>query len=152
MPVKETGKQSSEESAPPCEQPGASRDTVEPAGQNPSCQENSPVTLVPQPKKVSYSTELFSTWRDIRWFQIPLSSLRKPKAGLFSFKFQSSLQEYQRLRKTKRLKIGRPFSVLHFPSLSVTLSDSTQETLYKQVSNPQVIGSSEVWARNTMCL
>ncbi|XP_077162380.1 protein FAM178B isoform X2 [Paroedura picta] len=132
MPMKETGKQSSEGSAPPSEQPGTSRDAVEPAGQNLSCKENSRVTLASQPKKVSYSTELFSTWRDIRWFQIPLSSLRRPKAGLFSFRFQSSLQEYQQLRKTKRLKVGRPFSVLPFPNLSVTLSDCSQEPLYKQ--------------------
>ncbi|XP_060107809.1 uncharacterized protein LOC132580764 isoform X2 [Heteronotia binoei] len=139
MPMKETGKQSSEGSDPPCEQPGTSRDPVEPAGtssdivelasQNLSCKE---VALVPQPEKVSYSTELFRTWRDLRWFQIPLSSLRRPKAGLFSFRFQSSLQEYQQLRKSKRLKVGRPFSVLPFPGLSVTLSDCFQNTLYKQ--------------------
>ncbi|KAL8174013.1 UNVERIFIED_CONTAM: hypothetical protein K2H54_036557 [Gekko kuhli] len=132
MPVKETGKQSCEGSAPSCEQPGTSRDAVEPAGQNLSCNENSSVSLVPKTKKVSYSTELFSTWRDIRWFQIPLSSLRRPKAGLFSFRFQTSLEEYQQLRKTKRLKVGRPFSVLPFPNLSVTLSDCAQKTLYKQ--------------------
>lgn len=149
--MKETGKQSSEGSAPPCEQPGTSRDTVELASQNLSCKENR-VSLVPQPKKVSYSTELLSTWRDIRWFQVPLSSLRRPKTGLFSFRFQSSLQEYQQLRKTKRLKVGRPFSVFPFPSLSVTFSDCSQETLYKQVSKPHLIGSSERWDRNVMCL
>uniref|UniRef100_A0ACB8EZV6 Uncharacterized protein n=1 Tax=Sphaerodactylus townsendi TaxID=933632 RepID=A0ACB8EZV6_9SAUR len=137
MPMKKKGQQSSEESALPSDQPGTSRDATEQADQNLPSEENSSVTLVPQPKKVSYSTELFSTWSDIRWFQIPLSSLRRPKAGVFSFRFQYSLQEYQQLRKTKRLKVGRPFSVLPFPSLSVTLRDCCQETLYKKVSNPQ---------------
>ncbi|KAH0623090.1 hypothetical protein JD844_031032 [Phrynosoma platyrhinos] len=74
---------------------------METEGQDLPSQETS---LVPLPPKTSYSKEMFNTWRDIRWFQIPLSSLRKPKAGLFSFTFQSSLQRYQQLRKTKRLK------------------------------------------------
>ncbi|KAK9395255.1 hypothetical protein NXF25_014601 [Crotalus adamanteus] len=91
--------------------------------QTPLSKETSKVSLVSQSKMTSFSKELFNTWRDIRWFQIPLSSLRRPKAGLFSFTFQSSLQKYQQLRKTKRLKVGRPFSVLPFPSLSLPFTD-----------------------------
>ncbi|XP_042331933.1 protein FAM178B [Sceloporus undulatus] len=100
-------------------QPGTSRDALMEMAQDP-------------PRKTSYSQELFNTWRDIRWFQIPLSSLRKPKAGLFSFTFQSSLQRYQQLRKTKRLKVGRPFAMLPLSALPSILHDEYQETLHKQ--------------------
>nr|XP_014351020.1 PREDICTED: uncharacterized protein LOC106705679 isoform X2 [Latimeria chalumnae] len=39
-----------------------------------------------------------------RWYQIPLSSPRKHETGLFSKRFQSSLQEYRRQREIKKLR------------------------------------------------
>ncbi|XP_053126200.1 protein FAM178B isoform X2 [Hemicordylus capensis] len=108
MPMKKKGKQRSAESSPAIDQPGTSRDEADQPGPNPpSMETTSQVTPVLQARRMTYTTELFSTLRDIRWYQIPLSSLRRPKARLFSFTFQSSLQEYQQLRKTKRLKRGR---------------------------------------------
>ncbi|XP_065712640.1 protein FAM178B [Patagioenas fasciata] len=45
---------------------------------------------------------------ELRWYQIPLSSARIPRSGLFSFSFQDSLQRYQQLRAHKNLRVGRP--------------------------------------------
>ncbi|XP_021230604.1 protein FAM178B isoform X2 [Numida meleagris] len=45
----------------------------------------------------------------LRWYQIPLSSARVPRSGLFSFSFQYSLCSYQELRASKHLRVGRPF-------------------------------------------
>ncbi|XP_054030880.1 protein FAM178B [Dryobates pubescens] len=42
----------------------------------------------------------------LRWFQMPLSSACVPRSGLFSYKFQDSLQRYRRLRAAKRLRVG----------------------------------------------
>ncbi|XP_075418792.1 protein FAM178B [Tenrec ecaudatus] len=47
--------------------------------------------------------------RSLRWYQIPLSSTRKPASGIFSRRFQASLQKYQQLRELKKMKVGRPF-------------------------------------------
>ncbi|KAM6369836.1 LOW QUALITY PROTEIN: protein FAM178B [Pluvialis apricaria] len=44
----------------------------------------------------------------LRWYQIPLSSARVPRSGLFSYGFQASLQRYQQLRALKHLRVGRP--------------------------------------------
>ncbi|NXW25535.1 F178B protein, partial [Circaetus pectoralis] len=44
----------------------------------------------------------------LRWYQIPLSSARIPRSGLFSYGFQASLQRYQQLRALKNLRVGRP--------------------------------------------
>ncbi|GAB0200181.1 protein FAM178B [Grus japonensis] len=44
----------------------------------------------------------------LRWYQIPLSSARVPRSGLFSYGFQAGLQRYQQLRALKRLRVGRP--------------------------------------------
>ncbi|XP_066839677.1 protein FAM178B isoform X2 [Anser cygnoides] len=44
----------------------------------------------------------------LRWYQIPLSSARVPRSGLFSYGFQASLRSYQQLRVQKRLRVGRP--------------------------------------------
>ncbi|NXW83200.1 F178B protein, partial [Alopecoenas beccarii] len=44
----------------------------------------------------------------LRWYQIPLSSARIPRSGIFSFGFQDSLQRYQQLRAHKNLRVGRP--------------------------------------------
>ncbi|NXN64518.1 F178B protein, partial [Himantopus himantopus] len=44
----------------------------------------------------------------LRWYQIPLSSARVPRSGIFSYGFQASLQRYQQLRALKRLPVGRP--------------------------------------------
>ncbi|XP_074898230.1 protein FAM178B [Buteo buteo] len=44
----------------------------------------------------------------LRWYQIPLSSTRIPRSGLFSYGFQASLQRYQQLRALKNLRVGRP--------------------------------------------
>ncbi|XP_060539505.1 uncharacterized protein LOC132709539 [Pantherophis guttatus] len=121
--MKKSGKQSQGKPSALDSQPGTSKDASKKMRQAPLSKDTSKVSLVSQSKMTSFSKELFNTWRDIRWFQIPLSSLRKPKAGLFSFTFQSSLQRYQQLRKTKRLKVGRPFSVLPFPSLSLPFTD-----------------------------
>ncbi|XP_040394483.1 protein FAM178B isoform X2 [Cygnus olor] len=44
----------------------------------------------------------------LRWYQIPLSSARVPRSGLFSYGFQASLRSYQQLRAQKRLRVGRP--------------------------------------------
>ncbi|XP_029460176.1 protein FAM178B [Rhinatrema bivittatum] len=41
---------------------------------------------------------------DMRWYQIPLSSPRQHKSGLFSKRFQSSLEEYRRQREIKKMK------------------------------------------------
>lgn len=117
--MKKSSKQNLGQSSALDSQPGTSKDALKKMRQTPLSKEPSKVNLVSRSKMTSFSRELFNTWRDIRWFQIPLSSLRRPKAGLFSFTFQSSLQKYQQLRKTKRLKVGRPFSVLPFPSLSL---------------------------------
>ncbi|XP_065507919.1 protein FAM178B [Caloenas nicobarica] len=43
----------------------------------------------------------------LRWYQIPLSSARIPRSGIFSFGFQDSLQRYQQLRAHKNLRVGR---------------------------------------------
>ncbi|NXL51441.1 F178B protein, partial [Podilymbus podiceps] len=43
-----------------------------------------------------------------RWYQIPLSSARVPRLGLFSYGFQAGLQRYQQLRSFKHLRVGRP--------------------------------------------
>lgn len=51
----------------------------------------------------------------LRWYQIPLSSLRAPSTGLFSRRFQDSLQRYRQLRLTKRLRVGRPYALLGDP-------------------------------------
>ncbi|KAJ7305232.1 hypothetical protein JRQ81_011143 [Phrynocephalus forsythii] len=106
-------------------------------------QGTSGVAPAPPPTKVTYSMELFRTKKDIRWFQIPLSSSRRPKARLFSFTFQSSLQEYQRLRKVKRLKIGRPFSMLPLPSLPAMLMDSCCKASRKKRDNRRPLGARE---------
>ncbi|XP_031466290.1 protein FAM178B isoform X2 [Phasianus colchicus] len=45
----------------------------------------------------------------LRWYQIPLSSARVPRSGLFSSSFQYSLCSYQQLRVSKHLRVGRPF-------------------------------------------
>ncbi|NWZ28706.1 F178B protein, partial [Asarcornis scutulata] len=45
---------------------------------------------------------------ELRWYQIPLSSARVPRSGLFSYGFQASLRSYQELRARRRLRIGRP--------------------------------------------
>ncbi|OXB53208.1 hypothetical protein ASZ78_013221 [Callipepla squamata] len=45
----------------------------------------------------------------LRWYQIPLSSARIPRSGLFSSSFQYSLCSYQQLRASKHLPVGRPF-------------------------------------------
>ncbi|OXB69902.1 UNVERIFIED_CONTAM: hypothetical protein H355_000248 [Colinus virginianus] len=45
----------------------------------------------------------------LRWYQIPLSSARIPRSGLFSSSFQYSLCSYQQLRASKHLRVGRPF-------------------------------------------
>ncbi|XP_064353755.1 protein FAM178B [Dromaius novaehollandiae] len=47
----------------------------------------------------------------LRWYQLPLSSARAPRTGLFSPRFQASLQRYQQLRRLKHLRVGRPFSL-----------------------------------------
>ncbi|XP_075030972.1 protein FAM178B [Calonectris borealis] len=44
----------------------------------------------------------------LRWYQIPLSSARVPRSGLFSYGFQAGLQRYQQLRALKNLRVGRP--------------------------------------------
>lgn len=44
----------------------------------------------------------------LRWYQIPLSSARVPRSGIFSYGFQASLQRYQQLRALKHLRVGRP--------------------------------------------
>ncbi|XP_076214971.1 protein FAM178B [Aptenodytes patagonicus] len=44
----------------------------------------------------------------LRWYQIPLSSARIPRSGLFSYGFQAGLQRYQQLRALKHLRVGRP--------------------------------------------
>ncbi|NXF55739.1 F178B protein, partial [Oceanites oceanicus] len=44
----------------------------------------------------------------LRWYQIPLSSARIPRSGLFSYGFQAGLQRYQQLRALKHLPVGRP--------------------------------------------
>ncbi|XP_050766256.1 protein FAM178B [Gymnogyps californianus] len=44
----------------------------------------------------------------LRWYQIPLSSARVPRSGLFSYGFQAGLQRYQQLRALKHLRVGRP--------------------------------------------
>ncbi|KAM6035703.1 LOW QUALITY PROTEIN: protein FAM178B [Theristicus caerulescens] len=44
----------------------------------------------------------------LRWYQIPLSSARIPRSGLFSYSFQAGLQRYQQLRALKHLRVGRP--------------------------------------------
>ncbi|XP_040984180.1 protein FAM178B [Aquila chrysaetos chrysaetos] len=46
----------------------------------------------------------------LRWYQIPLSSARIPRSGLFSYGFQASLQRYQQLRALKNLRVGRPIA------------------------------------------
>lgn len=46
----------------------------------------------------------------LRWYQIPLSSTRIPRSGLFSYDFQASLQRYQQLRALKNLRVGRPIA------------------------------------------
>ncbi|XP_067168361.1 protein FAM178B [Apteryx mantelli] len=48
---------------------------------------------------------------ELRWYQIPLSSARAPRTGLFSPRFQASLQRYQQLRQLKHLRVGRPFTL-----------------------------------------
>ncbi|XP_070622055.1 LOW QUALITY PROTEIN: protein FAM178B [Erythrolamprus reginae] len=119
--MKKSGKPSLGKPSALDSQPGTSKDALKQMPQAPLSKETSNVSL--EGEMTSLSKEFFSTWRDIRWFQIPLSSLRQPKAGLFSFTFQSSLQKYQQLRKTKRLKVGRPFSVLPLHTLTVPLKD-----------------------------
>ncbi|XP_068776623.1 protein FAM178B [Struthio camelus] len=47
----------------------------------------------------------------LRWYQIPLSSARAPRTGLFSPRFQASLQRYQQLRALKQLRVGPPFAL-----------------------------------------
>ncbi|NXT36211.1 F178B protein, partial [Pelecanoides urinatrix] len=44
----------------------------------------------------------------LRWYQIPLSSARVPRSGLFSYGFQAGLHRYQQLRALKNLRVGRP--------------------------------------------
>ncbi|NXX51336.1 F178B protein, partial [Tricholaema leucomelas] len=46
----------------------------------------------------------------LRWYQIPLSSARIPRSGLFSYSFQDGLQRYQRLRAEKHLRVGCPIA------------------------------------------
>ncbi|XP_059687368.1 protein FAM178B [Gavia stellata] len=46
----------------------------------------------------------------LRWYQIPLSSTRIPRSGLFSYGFQASLQRYQQLRALKHLRVGPPIA------------------------------------------
>ncbi|NWQ97615.1 F178B protein, partial [Burhinus bistriatus] len=46
----------------------------------------------------------------LRWYQIPLSSARVPRSGIFSYGFQAGLQRYQQLRALKHLRVGRPES------------------------------------------
>ncbi|NXT57099.1 F178B protein, partial [Pluvianellus socialis] len=43
-----------------------------------------------------------------RWYQIPLSSARVPRSGIFSYRFQAGLRRYQRLRALRHLPVGRP--------------------------------------------
>lgn len=143
MPTKDPGEAESWGSSPPSDnQPGTSREVEE----DRPAPETRGAVPAPPPAVISYSAELFRTRRDIRWFQIPLSSLRRPTAGLFSFSFQSSLQEYQRLRRTKRLKVGRPFSVLPLPSLSAVLVDSCRKASHRRVST-QTKGPMQGWAK-----
>ncbi|XP_063167449.1 uncharacterized protein LOC134502859 [Candoia aspera] len=144
--MKKTGKQSSGKSSTSGSQAGTSKDALQQMYQT-------PLSKVSRSKMTSYSKELFSTWSDIRWYQIPLSSLRRPKAGLFSFTFQSSLQKYQQLRKTKRLKVGRPFSVLPLPSLSLSFMDSApfQDTLRCNNRRSSRAGGSKGGKRLSAC-
>ncbi|XP_053257534.1 protein FAM178B isoform X3 [Podarcis raffonei] len=131
--MKKTGKQSPGGSSSSSDPQGTSRDASEQMSPNPPSQEDAVrVTSFPHPKQPSYSMELFNPWQDLRWYQIPLSSSRRPKAGLFSFTFQSSLEEYQQLRKSKNLKIGRPFSMPPLSSVPLMLTDGSQEAPHKR--------------------
>ncbi|XP_061449067.1 protein FAM178B isoform X2 [Rhineura floridana] len=131
--MKKTGQQGPGSPSPSSNQYGTSRDVSEQMCPHPPSQEEaSNVTSVPHPKNTSCSMELFNPWRDLRWYQIPLSSSRRPKAGLFSFTFQSSLEEYQQLRKSKNLKIGRPFSMPPLSALPLMLTDGSQEMPHKR--------------------
>ncbi|KAJ6653209.1 hypothetical protein lerEdw1_009995 [Lerista edwardsae] len=132
MPAKRTRKPNSVTSSPASDQPGASEDVAEEMCQSPPAKAMNREALVPQRQERPYSPEMLSLWNNARWYQIPLSSLRRPKAGLFSCMFQASLQAYQQLRKTKRLKVGRPFSVLPLPDLPSLLTDCAQGTSRKQ--------------------
>lgn len=137
--MKKAGKQSPGGSSSSSDPQGTSRDASEQMCPNPPSQEDTVrVTSLPHPKQPSYSMELFNPnpWQDLRWYQIPLSSSRRPKAGLFSFTFQSSLEEYQQLRRSKNLKIGRPFSMPPPSSAPLMLTDGSQEAPHKRVSNP----------------
>ncbi|XP_025030503.1 uncharacterized protein LOC112542274, partial [Python bivittatus] len=143
--MKKKGKQNSGKSSALGNQPGTSKDALEKMYQTPLSKESAKVSLGSQSKMASYSKEMFSTWRDIRWYQIPLSSLRRPKARLFSFTFQSSLQKYQQLRKIKQLKVGRPFSVLPLPNLSLSFTDPApfQDTLQRDNHGSSRAGGSK---------
>nr|XP_020635880.1 protein FAM178B [Pogona vitticeps]XP_020635881.1 protein FAM178B [Pogona vitticeps]XP_020635882.1 protein FAM178B [Pogona vitticeps] len=141
--MKNTGKPESGGSSLSGNERGASEEVVEEMCLDLPTREASSIPPVRPPKKTSYSLELFRTRRNIRWFQIPLSSLRKPKAGLFSFTFQSSLQEYQQLRKAKRLKVGQPFSILPLPRLPALLTDSSQRASHKRRDNRRPSGAGE---------
>nr|XP_008118830.1 PREDICTED: uncharacterized protein LOC103280707 [Anolis carolinensis] len=151
-PMMEAGKSGPVRSSSwPQDQPGTSSEALEEARQAPAAsQQSSQGSLAPLPKKRSYSTEMFSMWRDIRWFQIPLSSLRRPKAGLFSFTFQSSLQEYQQVRKSKRLKVGRPFSVLPLPGLPSTLDDCPREAPHKRNDSRRCLRAGKARGRKSL--
>uniref|UniRef100_A0A670J7T7 Family with sequence similarity 178 member B n=1 Tax=Podarcis muralis TaxID=64176 RepID=A0A670J7T7_PODMU len=133
--MKKAGKQSPGGSSSSSDPQGTSRDASEQMCPNPPSQEDTVrVTSLPHPKQPSYSMELFNPnpWQDLRWYQIPLSSSRRPKAGLFSFTFQSSLEEYQQLRRSKNLKIGRPFSMPPPSSAPLMLTDGSQEAPHKR--------------------
>ncbi|CAI5783293.1 Hypothetical predicted protein [Podarcis lilfordi] len=131
--MKKAGKQSPGGSSSSSDPQGTSRDASEQMCPNPPSQEDAVrVTSLPHPKQPPYSMELFNPWQDLRWYQIPLSSSRRPKAGLFSFTFQSSLEEYQQLRKSKNLKIGRPFSMPPLSSVPLMLTDGSQEAPHKR--------------------
>ncbi|XP_034974752.2 protein FAM178B [Zootoca vivipara] len=131
--MKKAGQQSPGGSSSSSDLQGTPSDASEQMCPNPPSQEDAlRVTSLPHPKEAPYSMELFNPWQDLRWYQIPLSSSRRPKAGLFSFTFQSSLEEYQQLRKSKNMKIGRPFSMPPLSSVPLMLTDGSQEAPHKR--------------------
>lgn len=146
MPAKRTRKPNSVASSPASDQPGASEDVAEEMCQSLPAEAMSREALVPQRQERPVSAEMLSLWNNARWYQIPLSSLRRPKAGLFSCMFQASLQAYQQLRKSKRLKVGRPFSVLPLPDLPSLLTDCARDASHKQVSPDVWRPATRLWA------
>ncbi|XP_075457967.1 uncharacterized protein LOC142495828 isoform X2 [Ascaphus truei] len=52
--------------------------------------------------RVTPSSSPFCPWGDMPWYKIPSSTPRNHKNGLFSQRFQSSLEEYKRQREIKQ--------------------------------------------------